>query len=154
MFSTKGRREAAWFVIGSLAVCLAILTLYAIFTTRELTGRIRATQKSTVASVHLIRDCTEPHGKCFKRGQKSTAKAVAIDQQDHRLRGGVRRQAGGPKRDADTELRDPQARCKDQIGGNGVTDDRYERVTFRGHTVDRYTMAGAARDASAASATS
>lgn len=77
MFSTQRRREAAWFVIGSLAVCLAILTLYAIFTTRELAGRIRETQKSTVASVHLIRDCTEPAGKCFKRGQKSTGKAVA-----------------------------------------------------------------------------
>jgi hypothetical protein len=60
MFSTKRRREVAWFVIGSLAVALLLLALYAILTTRQLVGSMRATQKGSVTTLHVVRDCTTP----------------------------------------------------------------------------------------------
>jgi hypothetical protein len=77
MFSTKRRREAAWFVIGSLAVALVLLALYAILTTRQLVGVMRQTQKGSVTTLHVVRDCTTPGQPCYERGQKQTAGAVA-----------------------------------------------------------------------------
>ena len=76
MFSTPGRRRFAWFVIGSLAGALVLLALVAIVQTRDLAGTIRGTQKANTETVDLIKDCTQPRGKCFKRGQRQTATAV------------------------------------------------------------------------------
>jgi hypothetical protein len=68
-------------VLGALtaigAGVLAILLLTLIVRTWSLADAIRETQKSNTGAVKLIRDCTDPSGDCYKRGQKQTAVAVA-----------------------------------------------------------------------------
>jgi hypothetical protein len=77
MFSTPARRRFAWFVIGILSGALVLLALVAIVQTRDLAGTIRSTQKANTETVDIIRDCTRPAGRCFMRGQRQTARAVA-----------------------------------------------------------------------------
>jgi hypothetical protein len=75
MFSTRPRRFA-WFVIGALAGSLALVMAVSVIQTRDLVGLIRGQQKTNTETVDLIKDCTQPVGKCFKRGQRQTATAV------------------------------------------------------------------------------
>lgn len=77
MFSTPRRRQFAWFVIGVLASSLAVLTVVSVVNTNATTASIRRQQQTNTTTVDLIRDCTRPQGKCFKRGQRQTARAVA-----------------------------------------------------------------------------
>lgn len=83
MFSTKRRREVAWFVIGTLSVGLLLLSLYAIFSTRVVVDTVRHQQIQTTQRgkdiktlATTIQDCTSPDGECYKRGQRRTAAAV------------------------------------------------------------------------------
>lgn len=63
-----------------LAYTLGALVLVGVLTTvaqtRELVGAVRETQQTNTGTVNLIRDCTEPQGGCFKRGQRRTAGAI------------------------------------------------------------------------------
>lgn len=55
---------------------IIVLLLYTLISTRTLIGQVRDSQKSNTSTVNVIRDCTEPDGKCFKDGQRRTARAV------------------------------------------------------------------------------
>jgi hypothetical protein len=77
MLSTPRRRLAAWFVIGVLVASLVLLTLVAIVQTRGTTAAIRASQQQRADTFALLVDCTSPSGRCFQRGQRQTANAVA-----------------------------------------------------------------------------
>jgi hypothetical protein len=57
-------------IAGVILVAILAATLVTVVT-------IRATQKTNTNTVDLIRDCTEPKGKCFQRGQDQTAGAIA-----------------------------------------------------------------------------
>ena len=70
------RRRIGWVVLY-LAAATAILLL--VFTVMQ----IRVTQRSSVQTVKssaktldVVEDCTQPNGKCFRRGQRQTASAV------------------------------------------------------------------------------
>lgn len=69
-------REINGALIGLLVGVLVVGVLVLIVQTYQLASAIRATQKPTVETVDLIRDCTQPRGECFQRGQRQTANAV------------------------------------------------------------------------------
>jgi hypothetical protein len=70
-------RRLAWFVLGFLATALFVTVLYALLQGAQTTQAIRDSQKNNHALLNTINDCTKPTGKCFQRGQKRTAGAVA-----------------------------------------------------------------------------
>jgi hypothetical protein len=71
-------------VVFSLVGVFLVLLLTNVARTGDLVSAIRETQKSntgltreTHSTTDLIRSCVDPSGRCFKRGQRRTAQAVA-----------------------------------------------------------------------------
>lgn len=71
------RRPILGALFGLAIGVLVVLVLTLLVRTWGLADQIRQAQKGNVSTLHVVRDCTDPGGTCFKRGQKSTAKAVA-----------------------------------------------------------------------------
>lgn len=69
MLGTERRKRAAWFVIGTLIGLLAVLVLYAIFSTRDLAER-------NTAVLDTVRSCTTPGRPCYEDSRRRTAKVV------------------------------------------------------------------------------
>jgi hypothetical protein len=74
------------FAVVSIALLCAILYLLVTVSedTNSIVADVEATQDTNTATVNsaaetlkLIRDCTEPNGDCYARGQQRTADAVA-----------------------------------------------------------------------------
>lgn len=61
-FATRG-----FLVIVLVILAVAVVTLGQIFDNSERNGE----------TLRVIRDCTQPSGQCYKRGQAQTAQAVA-----------------------------------------------------------------------------
>lgn len=70
MLGTEKRKRAAWFIIGTLIALLALLTLYAIFSTRELAER-------NTDVLDTVRSCTTPGRECFEDSRRRTAQVVS-----------------------------------------------------------------------------
>lgn len=76
-------RGALWAVIAAGVAVLIIGVVAVLIQTNNLTAAIRDQQKESVerakdiqTTQQVIRDCTDPGGACFERGQRQTAKAV------------------------------------------------------------------------------
>lgn len=80
-----GRRgRFALLGLGMVGGALLVLVVYAILSSAvnssETNERGESREKQTAVNdqtLRIIRDCTEPSGECFKRGQKATAEAVS-----------------------------------------------------------------------------
>lgn len=73
----QARRVArAELVTRLFIVTLVVLLVAALATVVILVGQIRATQTRNSPVLHVIQDCTQPSGACYKRGQQQTAKVV------------------------------------------------------------------------------
>ena len=79
----KRQRPAFGAAVGILVGCLVVAVLVLMVRTWSLTDQIRESQKTntgtleaTQQTLDAVNDCTQPTGKCFKRGQSQTAKAV------------------------------------------------------------------------------
>lgn len=77
------RMRAAWGVIGLVLGICAVALVVAVIVAAVTVTQVRESQigntetiNNTKATLDLIRDCTEPSGKCYQRGQASTADAV------------------------------------------------------------------------------
>lgn len=77
------RMRAAWGVIGLVLGACAVALVVAVIVAAVTATQIRESQvtntrtiENTQATLDLIRDCTEPSGECYQRGQDSTADAV------------------------------------------------------------------------------
>lgn len=73
------RRALAWALVG-LGIGFVIVAALSV---PVILGQIRITQVDNTQRAEqdseallIIKDCTQPAGKCFKRGQRATAKAV------------------------------------------------------------------------------
>lgn len=79
----KYRSTARGALIGlAVAVCLALAILlgfaaYTSYTSSRSLQAIEDGQKSGHTLLNTINDCTQPTGKCYKRGQRRTASAVS-----------------------------------------------------------------------------
>jgi hypothetical protein len=68
-------RTGAW-IVGIAVTTLVILLVGAILYSAQTTSTIRQNQRTSIESLTRIKDCTEPGGRCFERGQRATADAV------------------------------------------------------------------------------
>lgn len=64
MLTTDRRKQFAWGVIGVLASALAVLTLYAIFATQDLS--------------QTVRSCVEPGGDCYRQARAQRMETVDL----------------------------------------------------------------------------
>lgn len=78
------RRTLAWVLVVALAAVLVVAVATSTIIGAVNSQRIRDTQVTNTRTLDtadrtldLIRDCTEPGGECFDRGQKRTADVVA-----------------------------------------------------------------------------
>lgn len=72
-------RSVVWTVAGLLAAALVASVLTAVVVVAQIrSDQVDNTAKSDKRdeTLALIQDCTQPSGKCYKRGQRATAKAV------------------------------------------------------------------------------
>ena len=81
---TTDRRGIRFAVVAVLLGLLATLVLYRIASTAEVTSEIRNAQvtngrtlDNSSETLRIIRDCVNPRGACYLRGQKQTARVVA-----------------------------------------------------------------------------
>lgn len=72
---SRPRNTAAW-LAGVTITALVILLASAILYSAQTTSTIRENQRTSIESLTRIKDCTEPGGRCFERGQRATADAV------------------------------------------------------------------------------
>jgi hypothetical protein len=73
----------AWGVIGVTLAAVAVLAIIAVVVAAVTVSQVRGTQvnntktiDNTAETLEIIKDCTQPEGKCFQRSQESTAAAV------------------------------------------------------------------------------
>lgn len=78
------RRGLRYAAIGLLLGLLTIIVIQRIAETATTTAAIRKAQvtnghtlNTSAETLRLIRDCTDPKGTCYRRGQEQTARAVA-----------------------------------------------------------------------------
>jgi hypothetical protein len=77
------RMRLAWAIIGVLlAACVAGVVI-AVIVAAVTVSQVRGTQvnntktiDNTAETLEIIKDCTQPEGVCYQRGQDSTAEAV------------------------------------------------------------------------------
>lgn len=78
------QRQIGWALIGVLVGSIIMVAVGAIATTNNTVNAIREQQKESTKAreandqvLRAIRSCTDPEGKCFRRGQRRTASAIA-----------------------------------------------------------------------------
>lgn len=72
------QRRGLWYaLIGILAGALVVLVIVRVAQTADLVSEIRHSQVTNHQTLHAIKDCTRPDGRCYQRGQRRTARAVS-----------------------------------------------------------------------------
>lgn len=69
-------RKVTAFLVGVGVMALVILQMYTLVTIRQTQVDNTAKVDNTAEAVRLIKDCTDPSGDCYQRGQKRTAEAI------------------------------------------------------------------------------
>lgn len=80
---TGNRRRALWALTGVMLAAAVAGTVFAIVVAAVTATQIREAQvtntqtiNNTDETLRLIRDCTQPEGECYQRGQDNTADVV------------------------------------------------------------------------------
>jgi hypothetical protein len=72
------QRRGLWYaLIGVLVGALVVIVIFRVAQTADLVTEIRHSQITNHQTLHAIKSCTKPDGRCYKRGQKQTARAVS-----------------------------------------------------------------------------
>ena len=75
---TADKRTVLWMFTGLCAGLAIVLMFYIVTGIYGLATTIRNSQQSNTSTVNLIRDCTQPTGKCYQRSQAQTGDAIAV----------------------------------------------------------------------------
>lgn len=77
-------RQAVWAIIALTLVTSAVVVIVSVVVSATKTAKIQDVQKSNTKTLDysketllLLKDCVQPSGECYKRGQETTKGAVA-----------------------------------------------------------------------------
>lgn len=81
-------RNIAWLILGTAFVGVVVVVTNIVLNGASTTDKVRNTQltnKSTIdnsaETLALVKDCVDPGGECYKRGQERTASVLGSIQQ-------------------------------------------------------------------------